>query len=288
VKQVSLGFKAYDLHELACHFVAVSAGLYAECGIDVQLEDTRQIPDAGLPDGRFSVACGAAVMRWLSGDELKVLFVTTEKPMFWLFSHSRISGVEGLRGKRIATYPDSAPPAQFLRIILTEAGLTPDHDVKFEAAPDDASRVEMMQSGHVAAALVSSATLPQRVSERGFRELLCLGDRFRLPTTGLAVTLRTFDEDPETVAVMRDCFRASLRLIHTDAEALRQALHDGHLVRSRNLELAVELARRHFTPDGLVSEKHVVPAVHRLADALNVTVPADPASLYDQVYRARV
>lgn len=95
--KVQLGFKAFDLHELTCHFVAESAGFYAEHGLDVSLMDTRLVPDSELPQGLFSAACGSAVFRWLHGEKLKVVLVAAERPMFWLYTHSDVAGLGELR-----------------------------------------------------------------------------------------------------------------------------------------------------------------------------------------------
>lgn len=281
MKAIHLGFKAFDLHELACHFVAECAGVYSEHGLDVSLMDTRAVPDRELPDSLFSAACGSAVIRWLHGEKLKVVFVAAKRPMFWLYSQHDAGGLDGLRGQCVATYPDAAPPAQFLRIVLEDAGLTADRDVHLEPGRDDVARLEMLRSGHAAAALVSSATLPCRVEEFGFRQLLCVGDCLRLPTTGLAVSLGMFEREPEAVAAMVESHRTALRLIHDDQPPLRRGLREAGLVDERDLDSACELLRQFFTTDGLVRAADVLPGVRRLAVSLKLAIPAESVELYD-------
>ena len=61
MKTVECGIKAFDVHELLCHFVAQRGGFYAVAGLDVRLVDTTFTPDERLPDADyFQVACGAA------------------------------------------------------------------------------------------------------------------------------------------------------------------------------------------------------------------------------------
>jgi ABC-type nitrate/sulfonate/bicarbonate transport system substrate-binding protein len=281
VKKVQLGFKAFDLHELACHFLAESAGFYAEHGLQVSLVDTRIVPDSELPQRLFSTACGSAVVRWLHGEKLKVVLVAAERPMFWLYTRSDVSGLGELRGRPMATYPGAAPPAQFLRIILNEAGFQAGPDVNLVPVRDDGGRLDMLRSGQAAAALVSSAMLPGQVEALGFRQLLCIGDELRLPTTGLAVTLDTFRRYPDTINAMRDSHRAALRLVHGDQPALCRTLRDAGLVDARHLDHGCELARQFFTTDGRIPAAGMLDGVRRLANSLELGIPQDRTDLYD-------
>jgi ABC-type nitrate/sulfonate/bicarbonate transport system substrate-binding protein len=280
VKKVQLGFKAFDLHELTCHFVAETAGFYAEHGLDVSLMDTRLVPDSELPRSLFSAACGSAVFRWLHGEKLKVVLVAAERPMFWLYTHSDVAGLGELRDRPVATYPERAPPAQFLRIVLNEAGVQADR-VNLIPARDDVDRLQMLRSGRAVAALVSSAMLPAQVEALGFRQLLCIGDGLRLPTTGLAVSLDTFRRYPDTINAMRDSHRAALRLVHGDKPALRRAIRDAKLVDARHLDDGCELLRHFFTTDGRIPAAGMLDGVRRLAESLELGIPEEPADLYD-------
>ena len=280
MKEVQLGFKAFDLHELGCHFVAQSAGFYAERRLDVSLVDTRLMPDEELPEHLFSTACGSAVIRWLLGEKLKVVLVAAERPMFWLYSNNGVARLEDLRGRKIATFPDASPPAHFLRIILEQAQLDTHGAVSLVPARDDGSRLEMLRRGDAAAALISSAILPCAVEALGFRKLLCVGDHFRLPTTGLAVRLDTFQRYPETVNAMRDAHRAALRLIHGDRAGLHRALEEAELVDTDFLDSSCELLREFFTSEGQVQDVDVRDGLRRLADSLDVEVPRELPGLY--------
>jgi hypothetical protein len=143
----------------------------------------------------------------------------------------------------------------------------------------------MLRSGDAAAALVSSATLPDRVQELGFRQLLCVGDRLRLPTTGLAVSSGMFEKDPEAVAAMVECHRAALRLIHDDEPPVRRGLREASLVDERDLDSACELLRQFFTMDGLVQTSDILPGIKRLAASLKLAIPAEDVGLYDCIRR---
>lgn len=280
MKSIQLGYKAFDIHELTCHFVAEQAGLYAARGIDVSLVDTRRTPDDELPDELFSVACGAALMRWLRGEAMKVVFVATDKPMFVLCVRAGIVRLDDLRGCAIASFPGAAPPAYFLRIVLEDAGFDCGQDVQIEPMPDDAARLEKLRSGEADATVLSSAVLPVRSEEQGLTNLLCFGDRIRVPTTGLAVSLAMFKRDPQSVAAMRDAYLAAIRLVHNDSEMLRNAL-TSLFTDDDDLDAAGKLVRDFYTSDGLIRFADVEPGVRRLAAAMGVSMPTESGSLYD-------
>lgn len=278
MNEITLGYKAFDVHELTCHFVALHAGLYAERGLDVQLLDTRSIPEDELPGSAMSVACGSALLRWLDGERVKVVFVAATRPMFWLYGRKEIEDLRDLAGGRIADYPPAAPPAQFLRIVLEDEGLA--GAATLVPARDDAGRQEMLESGAVGAALLSSAT-PARVAEQaGLRRLLCLGDRIRLPSTGLAVPANMLEGRPDLVNSMCEAFRAALRIVHGNQAALRDALRAAALVDERDLGAACSLVREFYSTDGVPVAPDSLPAVQRLARCAGLTAPVCVDDLY--------
>lgn len=284
MKTVRLGYKAFDPHELACHFVAEEAGLYRERRLAVELRDTRFVDDDELPDDHFSVACGAALLRWFRDAEPRVVFVATDRPMFWLYGEAAVATLRDLRGRKLAGYAPAAPPSLFLRLVLDDEGLDPDKDLALHPVPDDESRLAMLRSGEAAAALLSSATTPDHAEELGAHRILCIGDRLRLPTTGLAVNKVCVDRQPETVAAMRDALRAAIRLLHEDEAVLRAALRHFPTIADRHLGAACNVVRDFFTPDGMTYLAGIATTVSRVAAALGKP-PPDLAQLYGRAAR---
>lgn len=261
--QLYLGFKAFDLHELLCHFVAREADYYSTQLLDIKLLDTTFIAPQRLPENLVQVACGAALSDWMNGTPGKVIFVSTDKPMFWLYTNSNITDISGLKGCRIAGFPDVAPPALFLRTVLKDAGLTAEQ-VTIEAVRDDHARFGMLQSGDVSAALVSSALPPAVLEQWGYRPLICLGDYLRVPTTGLALASESLTRNPELLARLVKVFLSSLRLIHSDEQLLAKVLRNAFRIDNDCIEPTCELVRNHFTQNGYTELSRVAESVNRL------------------------
>jgi ABC-type nitrate/sulfonate/bicarbonate transport system substrate-binding protein len=272
--KVNLGFKAFDIHELLCHFVAQRGGFYRQEGLQVGLIDTTFVPDDKLPPRTFHAACGATLLGYINGATCKVLLVNTDRPMFWLHGANGVNSVAELAGKRIASYPGMAPPAHFL------AAITAGTDVQLLPVSTDAARLGMLRSGDVDAALISSALPPAIMARHGFSNALLLGDEFRAPTTGLAINTALLSEEAGLVACMVKSHQQSLAAIHSDDALLKLVLSEELGLPVPAVAETVMLVRQLFTRDGRSSEAVEQGAIAAVAARLGVEeIPTEP--LYD-------
>jgi hypothetical protein len=275
---IHLGFKAFDLHELACHFVARHAGLYTARGLDVHLLETTFLADEQLPPRTFQAACTAALIAWLRGAPVRVVFVACDRPMFWLVGRAGATLSEVAHSGRIASYPPGAAPGELLRLILGEAGQG--GEPVLLPARDDNARLGLLLSGDVDAAVISSAVPVQRLTRRGLTILNFFGDALRLPTTGLAVPVDLLDREPGVVRAMCACYREGLRLLREDASLAAQAFAAALDLNGDEATSAVALVRCCYTTDGRGDESAQAAAI----DAVRGTLGADvsrAAGLYD-------
>lgn len=272
---VTLGFKAFDAHELLCHFLAERSGYYRDAGLQVELADITFTPDADLPDKMFQASCGAAFLAGLKSIRQRILFVAVDRPMFWLYARDDI---DSLHGGRIATFPPIAPPWHFTRILLARHGLDADTDVTLLPARDDIARLGLLRSGNADAAILSSAISPARVEELGYCRLACLGDAIRIPTTGLACHANTIEQDPELVKALVNAHLRSLQQLHGDPEAAGEILADIFDIEAPG---TTELFMPCFTPDGRMEADAGRAAIDFMAQALELAETPAWEILYD-------
>jgi len=274
-----LGFKAFDPHELLCHFAARRAGLYARHALAVDLLDTTFMTDHELAPDTVQVACGAALTAWLRGASWRVVFAAVDRPLFWLYAAPAIDRIEALAGTRIAGFPAIAPPAQFLHLVLERAGMDAAREVTIHAARDDTARLGLLRAGDVEAAVLSSAVAPALVQRAGFPALAFFGDAVRIPTTGLAVNEALHARRPELVAALVAAHAAALALIQGDAGLLGAVLeHDFGFDRAF-IESTGSALRPGLTRDGRSVPDPAV--IARLAQLHGLAAPPSPAALYD-------
>jgi len=280
VETVTLGFKSYDIHELACHFVARQAGLYSRHGLNVRLTDTTYVPNTQLPSRTFHAACGAALTTWFDGADARVVFVAADRPMFWLYARPGLGGLADLEGSVVAGYPAMAPPAVLLRAILRTHSIDPDR-VRTLAARDDVARIGLLSDDSVSAALISSATAPQSLAARGLTELLWFGNEIRMPTTGLAVDPGTAESAPDLVAAMCRCYREALALIHDEAGVLEAALGEFVTVVGAEQATMADRVRACYTRDGRLDAATLDDVIGTVSTTLGKPAPGPQNSLYD-------
>ena len=280
MKTVECGIKAFDVHELLCHFVAQRGGFYAAAGLDVRLVDTTFTPDEKLPDANyFQVACGAAVFS--RSVRFRIFLAAVTRPMFWLYGTAGTDSVEQLAGKRIATYPALAPPYWFNRIALRNHGLDPDNDVELKPARDDAIRLGLLREGAVDAALISSAISPAAIQQLGLNTLTLVGDEVRFVTSGIATTEKIAQEDPDLVEGLVNAYRRSLAVIHHSPAEIYPILADVMGVPDEVAEKTYELILPCYTADGYIDPETLQAGLNTLSAEQGTDAPINADDLYD-------
>ncbi len=280
MKTVECGIKAFDVHELLCHFVAERGGFYAAAGLEVRLADTSFIPDEKLPaTNYFQVACGAAAFS--RNIPFRIYLAAVTRPMFWLYGSAGTETVEQLAGKRIATYPALAPPYWFNRVALRNHGLDPDTDVELKPARDDAIRLGLLRAGSVDAALLSSAMSPVAIQRLSLNILTLVGDEIRFVTSGIATTDRIAQKDPGLVENLVGAYRQSLAAIHGSPAEIYSILVDVMGITQEVAEKTYDLILPCYTPDGHIEMETLQAALDTLDAERGVEDSIDAGELYD-------
>ena len=280
MNEIHLGFKAYDVHELLCHALADAGGMYLEAGIKAKLIDTTFLPDDTIPENTFHVACAAALAGFLSGQDRKVFFVACDRPMFWLYGRSGVDSIEQLAKGQVATFPEIAPPAKFLQELLQDAGIT----ARLLPARDDIARLALLTSGSVDGALLSSCFTPAEVESQGCVQLAFVGDKLRLPSTGLAVSGEFLKRQSGLIATMASVYQQAMKKVFDDDQTLlRKVLVSNFRMPQGELNRTVQIIRNCYNPFGHCSDSILQSAVNAVAKSMGVeTRPA--AELYEFKY----
>jgi len=266
---------------LLCHFVASDAGLYKRENLDTELVDITFMSDAELPTGKFQVSCGSALSSALKGIPQRVVFVATDKPMFWIYSKKEIHNIKALKNKKLATFPAIAPPHHLANIVLMKSGLNVDQDISLLPARDDTARFGLLKSGDVDAAMISSAIAPAKLEKCDFKRLCCLGDELRVPTTGLAIDQTYLDKETRLIQTLVNILKQSLAIIHEDPDTVASVLHKYFDVDDDIKKETAKLLGQYYTKDGRTTDEIAQNAIGALSKSLSIdTVPE-----WQQIYK---
>jgi ABC-type nitrate/sulfonate/bicarbonate transport system substrate-binding protein len=139
---------------------------------------------------------------------MKVLLFTVERPLLFLVSKKEIKDPKQLRGKKIAGSSPGGSATLLAYEMLRHFGLEPGRDVSvLPMGGSAAGRFAVLESGVVDASLLS---IPESIIavEKGYNELIFLGDVVQFAQNGFGTSEKKIRENPDEVYRM---VRATLR-----------------------------------------------------------------------------
>jgi len=286
LKKIRMASSSTNVSFLAL-YTALHRGFFKDEGIDLEiifmpanLASTAVLNGDVDYNGAVTGTIGAAVQ----GRPMKVLLFTVAKPLLFLVSQKNIKEVKQLKGKKIAGSSPGGSATLLANQALKQIGLEPGKDVAvLQMSGNVASRYAVLESGVVEASLLS---VPENIIalEKGFNELLFLGDIVEFPQNGFGTSEKRIRENPDEVYRM---VRATLRGLQfvwdkNNQEAVTSVLMKQWKVNDR--KMAAEMARqvaRVLTKDAYVKPESVQVLIDLARDSAKVTKPVSVADVVD-------
>jgi NitT/TauT family transport system substrate-binding protein len=268
-------------------YTALHRGFFKDEGIDLEiifmpanLASTAVLNGDVDYNGAVTGTIGAAVQ----GRPMKVLLFTVAKPLLFLMGQKNIKDVKQLKGKKIAGSSPGGSATLLANQALKQIGLEPGKDVSvLQMSGNAASRYAVLESGVVDASLLS---VPENIiaHEKGYNELLFLGDIVEFPQNGFGTSDKRIREAPDEVYRM---VRATLRGLQfiwdkNNQEAVTNVLMKQWKVSDR--KMAAEMARqvnRVLTKDAYVKPEAVQVLVDLARESAKVTKPVNAMDVVD-------
>jgi ABC-type nitrate/sulfonate/bicarbonate transport system substrate-binding protein len=181
--------------------LAAHRGFFMEEGIDVELIQVN--PRLGATavlngDIDLTTTFGSTLRGILGGFPLKFVAVSVRKSEHFLLARPEFKDLRELKGKRLAVSTLFGSDQRAAEEILRGKGFSPSH-IKPVALGEAGVRAQALRSGVVEAAAVSSP-FDLALKAEGFRVFGGPQDiEFALPTSGLAVSTRQLQQNPQLV-----------------------------------------------------------------------------------------
>lgn len=176
-------------------WVARDRGLFQHHGLEVNLiyvAGVRALQALIAQEVQLaSVAGTAPVQANLAGADTVIIGGISNSVLMSLIAVPEITGVEGLRGKRLAVTRFGSLSDFMARTYLRRSGLTPDRDVALIQTGGYPESVAAMQAGAIQAAMLSPPYHMIAMKRLGFRELVDMSKTMKYQANAL-VTLRRF------------------------------------------------------------------------------------------------
>jgi len=286
LKKVRMASSSTNVSFLAL-YTALHRGFFKDEGIDLEiifmpanLASTAVLNGDVDFNGAVTGTIGAAVQ----GRPMKVLLFTVAKPLLFLMGRKDVKDVKQLKGKKIAGSSPGGSATLLANQALKQIGLEPGKDVSvLQMSGNAASRYAVLESGVVDASLLS---VPENIiaHEKGYNELLFLGDIVEFPQNGFGTSDKRIRENPDEVYRM---VRATLRGLQfiwdkNNQEAVTNILMKQWRVNDR--KMAAEMARqvgRVLTKDAYVKPESVQVLVDLARESAKVTKPVNAMDVVD-------
>jgi NitT/TauT family transport system substrate-binding protein len=286
LKKVRMGSSSTNVSFLAL-YTALHRGFFKDEGIDLEiifmpanLASTAVLAGDIDYNGAVTGTIGAAVR----GQPMKVLLFTVSKPLLFLVGRKDITDIKQLKGKKIAGSSPGGSATLLANQALKQIGLEPGKDVSvLQMSGNAASRYAVLESGVVDASLLS---VPENIIalEKGFKELLFLGDVIEFPQNGFGTAEKRIRENPDEVYRM---VRATLRGLQfvwdrSNQDAVTSILMKQWKVNDRRM--AAEMARqvsRVLTRDAYVKPESVQVLIDLARENAKVTKPVSVTEVVD-------
>jgi NitT/TauT family transport system substrate-binding protein len=194
-------------------YAAYDKGFFRDEGFDVELiQMAATLASTALMTGDldYNGAATGVISAAVQGRPMKVLIFTVSRPLMFLMSKKEIKEPRDLKGKKVAGSTPGASATLLAMQALRHVGLEPGKDVSvLPMGGTAASRLAVLESGAVDASLLS---VPENffAREKGFNDLLFLGDVVEFAQAGFGTTEKRIKENPDEVYRM---VRAQLRSV---------------------------------------------------------------------------
>lgn len=286
LKKVRLASSSTNVSFLAL-YTALHRGFFKDEGLDLEiifmpanLASTAVLNGDVDYNGAVTGTIGAAVQ----GRPMKVLLFTVAKPLLFLMGRKDIKDPKQLKGKKIAGSSPGGSATLLANQALKQIGLDPGKDVSIlQMSGNAASRYAVLESGVVEASLLS---VPENIvaQEKGYNELLFLGDVVEFPQNGFGTSDKRIRENPDEIYRMVRATVRGLQFIwdKNNHETVTNILMKQWKVNDR--KMAAEMFRhvsRVLTKDAYVKPESVQVLIDLARESARVTKPVTVAEVVD-------
>jgi NitT/TauT family transport system substrate-binding protein len=239
-ERIKLGLPSRSMGYLPL-FVALHRGFFKDENIELDLPlMLPNIAHNALLSGEIDYhgVADSALRLGAKGAPIKTIFFGTTLPNYFVIAKPQIKTVADLKGKYIGVSRFGGTTDLAARVALQKNGLNPQKDVVLIMIGLAATRNAALTAGSIDATIANppdNAVLKQK----GYRELLFLGDAIEFPSNGFATTDRRLSEN-------RDQVKRLLRALYRGLQFARE--HPAETIKIIESEYNIEpaLARESY------------------------------------------
>jgi NitT/TauT family transport system substrate-binding protein len=286
LKKIRMGIAATSVGFLPI-YAAYHRGFYKDEGIDLQIIlMSLAAANNAFFKGEIEYSAGLTGLALAAARNYpaKILIFTVAKPLQSFVSKKEIKEPRDLRGKKVAGSSPGGSATILAYQALRHFGLEPGKDVQvLPMGGSGAGRLAVLEQGVVDAALLS---VPENILalNKGYNELIFLGDVVTFPQNGFGTSATQIQQQPDEVYRM---VRATLRgLMFVTDETNREQARDIMMKQWRvsDPKLAAEMLgylKRGLAKDAVISSQAVQYFIDLTRESSNVAQSINAAQVVD-------
>ena len=264
--------------------MAQKKGFFKEANLDAEI--IRMNPNVAITalatgDIDYCQLFGAVVGGAIAGLPVRIVAGFLDNWPMTLIAQPEYKSLKDLKGKTLGISSFGATPDVAARMMLKQAGIDSDKEIKILALGSDAARLAALKQ-RVVDVVVISPPADAQMEKQGFRILARAYELFNFPYLGLGTHMRKIKEKPEEIrATIRATIRANRFIRDNREEAVRMLINWGK-VEQEFAYASYDALRNLFNADGGVPEdglRLVIDQARRSAKVAREVMPADVVDL---------
>jgi NitT/TauT family transport system substrate-binding protein len=236
--------------------VAQKRGFFKDENIEAEI--IRMNPNVAITalatgDVDYCQLFGAVVGAAIAGLPVRIVAGFLDNWPMTLIAQPEYKSLKELKGKTLGISSFGATPDVGARMMLKQAGLDPDKDIKVLALGSDAARLTALKQ-RVVDVVVISPPADAQMEKQGYKILARAYELFSFPYLGLGTHMRKMKEKPDEIRrAIKATIRAN-RFIRENREEAVRTLVDWGKVEPDYAYASYDALRNLFNADGGVPE----------------------------------
>jgi NitT/TauT family transport system substrate-binding protein len=264
--------------------MALKRNFFKEENLEVEI--IRMNPNVAITalatgDVDYCQLFGAVVGGAIAGLPVRIVAGFLDNWPMTLIAQPEVKTLKDLRGKTLGISSFGATPDVAARMMIKQAGIDPEKEIKVLALGSDAARMTGLMQ-RVVDVVVMSPPADTQLEKQGYKILARAYELFNFPYLGLGTNVRKIREKPNEIRrVVKAAIRANRFIRDNRDEAVRTFMSWGK-VEPEFAYASYDALRNLFNADGAVPEdglKLVIEQARRGAKVTREVAPSEVADL---------
>jgi NitT/TauT family transport system substrate-binding protein len=223
---------------------------------------------------------GAVVGGAIAGLPVRIVAGFLDNWPMTLIAQPELKSIKDLKGKTLGISSFGATPDVAARLMIKQAGIDPEKDLKVIALGSDAARLTALKQ-RVVDVVVISPPADTQMEKQGYRILARAYELFSFPYLGLGTHTRKIKEKPDEIRrVIKATIRANRFIRDNRDEAVRTLIAWGKVEREFAYA-SYDALRNLFNADGAVPQDGLKLVIEQTRRSNKVTREVAPAEVVD-------